>query len=104
MDPWLDEPPVAGQDSHRGGAVEQLVFGTREGSVIDDCVSRFYVAHVGSPVAEVPFRSTSLGVVTTSEAGIYQLTPDARRARRRRRRCRGVPPACGTATRAWPPA
>jgi hypothetical protein len=55
--------PVAGDGLYRGGVVEQLVFGTRDGDVIDERVSLFCEAQLGSPVAEVLFRATSVGVV-----------------------------------------
>jgi hypothetical protein len=47
----------------RGGLVEELVFGTRDLDEIDSVVDRLCVLELGSPVSEVLFRATSVGVV-----------------------------------------
>jgi hypothetical protein len=57
------ESPVAGEGLFRGGVVEQLVFGTRDGVTIDERVDAFCVEELGSAVDEVLFRATSVGVV-----------------------------------------
>lgn len=46
-----------------GGAVERLVFGTREQPVIDAAVDAFCRAQLGAGVAEVLLRASSAGVV-----------------------------------------
>jgi Phosphotransferase enzyme family len=43
--------------------VEELVFGTRDGGAIDERVNLLCVAQLGSPVADVRFRTASVGVV-----------------------------------------
>jgi hypothetical protein len=54
---------VPGQGLDRGGLVEELVFGTRDGAAIDAAVEGFCRAQLGAGVADVLFRSTSVGVV-----------------------------------------
>lgn len=45
------------------GALEQLVFGTREQARVDAAFDRLCRAHLGAPVAAVEFRAASVGVV-----------------------------------------
>jgi hypothetical protein len=46
-----------------GGVVEEIVFGTRNAGEIDGLLRGFCVAELGSPIAEVLFHETSVGIV-----------------------------------------
>lgn len=58
------QSPAGSQALDRGREVEQLVFGTRVSDTIDALIGDFCTEHLGSPVAEVLFRATSVGVVS----------------------------------------
>jgi hypothetical protein len=52
-----------GGGNQRGGIVEDAALGTWEAARIDALINGFCVSELGSPVAEVLFRATSVGVV-----------------------------------------
>jgi Phosphotransferase enzyme family len=63
MEDRQNDSLVAGQGLHRGGAVEALIFGTRDGDAVEEHIRRFCREQLGAEVSDVVFRATSVGVV-----------------------------------------